>query len=94
MLPRAFLLASGEIGDRTRFNIGTGIKTTDRELHTLVAREAGAADNPTYAPARLGDLRDSAIDSARAADRLGWRPRVNLPDGISATVDYFRGRRG
>lgn len=88
----AFLLASGETGDRRRYNIGTGVGTSDRQLHTLVAKAAGAPDEPEFAPARLGDLRDSAIDPSKAGAELGWAPAYDLGTGIGATVDYFRGQ--
>jgi len=88
---RALMLASGSTGDRRRFNIGTGVQTSDRELHTLVARTVGCRDEPQFAPARAGDLRRSAIDSSLAAAVLGWKPEHQLPAGVSATVDYFRG---
>ena len=88
---RALMLASGSTGDRRRFNIGTGVQTTDRELHTLVARTVGCRDEPQFAPARAGDLRRSAIDSSLAAAVLGWNPDHQLASGVSATVDYFRG---
>jgi UDP-glucose 4-epimerase len=86
----AFVLASGEVGGGTRFNVGTGVQTSDRGLHTLVAESAGAADDPTFEPARLGDVRDSAIDGSLAGKVLGWRPEVALAEGVRRTVDYFR----
>lgn len=86
----AFLLAAEHIGDRRRYNIGTGVQTSDRELHTLIAQAAGAPDEPTFAPARLGDVRDSAIDATRANTEIGWAPAYDLGTGITATVDYFR----
>lgn len=89
---RAFYLASGDVGSGMRFNIGTSIETSDRELHTLVAHVVGVEDNPTFAPARLGDLPRSALSFARAKEVLGWEPEIDLQDGIRATVDYFRGR--
>jgi UDP-glucose 4-epimerase len=73
-----------------RFNVGTGVETTDRGLHTLVAEAAGAADDPEYAPARLGDVARSALDAERAAEVLGWTPRVTICEGVARTVDYFR----
>ena len=73
-----------------RFNVGTGVETTDRGLHTLVAEAAGAADDPEYAPARLGDVARSALDAERAAEVLGWTPRVSIREGVARTVDYFR----
>ncbi len=73
-----------------RFNVGTGVETTDRGLHTLVAEAAGATDDPEYAPARLGDVARSALDAERAAEVLGWTPRVTIREGVARTVDYFR----
>ncbi|MFI7674932.1 NAD-dependent epimerase/dehydratase family protein [Actinophytocola sp. NPDC049390] len=86
----AFVAASGEVGGGKRYNIGTGVQTSDRELHTLVARAANADDKPVFAPARLGDLRASALDAQAATAELGWRPDVSLDEGIRRTVDYFR----
>ena len=87
---RAFYLAAGPIGGGDRFNIGTSIETSDRELHTLVARAAGAPDTPNYAPARLGDVPRSALSYQHAHDVLGWEPRVSIVEGVAKTVDYFR----
>lgn len=87
---RAFVLAAGERGDGTRFNIGTSVETTDRELHTLVAKHAGAPDTPHDFPPRLGDVPRSALSAARAKEILGWEPTVSLDEGVARTVDYFR----
>jgi len=87
---RAFYLASGEIGGGMRFNIGTSVETSDRQLHTLVAEAAGAQDNPEYAPARLGDVPRSALSFARAKEVLGWAPEVDIKQGVAHTVEYFR----
>lgn len=87
----AFVRAAEAVGDRRRYNIGTGVQTTDRELHSLVAAAADVADDPVHAPARLGDLRASALDASRAQRELGWFPSLDLPAGVAATVDYFRG---
>ena len=73
-----------------RFNIGTGVETSDRQLHTLVAAAAGAVDEPEYAPARLGDVARSALDPGLASRVLGWSPRVAIDEGVARTVDYFR----
>ncbi|GAA5041004.1 UDP-glucose 4-epimerase [Thermocatellispora tengchongensis] len=88
----AFVRACGPVGDGGRFNLGTGVQTTDRRLHTLVAEAVGAPDNPSLAPARLGDLPAMAVDPAPAAEALGWRPRTDLPTGLKATVEWARTR--
>lgn len=87
---RAFVLAAGERGDGVRFNIGTSVETTDRELHSLVAKHAGAPDTPEDFPPRLGDVPRSSLSYARAREVLGWEPTVSLDEGVARTVDYFR----
>jgi len=88
----AFVAASGERGSGRRYNIGTGRQTSDRELHTLVARAAGVPDEPGEAPARLGDLRRSMLDSSAARAELRWWPRVDIDAGVRRTVEYFRAK--
>ncbi|MGY4711967.1 NAD-dependent epimerase/dehydratase family protein [Mycolicibacterium sp. CBM1] len=86
----AFVRASGNVGGAQRFNIGTGVETSDRRLHTLVAAAAGAPDEPQLAPARLGDVARSCLDVRKAEMILRWHPQVSLQDGVARTVDYFR----
>ena len=86
----AFVRAGGEAGSGQRFNVGTGIETSTRQLHTAIAAAAGASDDPELAPPRLGDLRRSCLDNSRARDVLGWAPQTGLTDGIARTVEFFR----
>jgi len=82
--------AARDPGDRQRFNLGTGVETSDRELHRAMADTVGCADSPTFHPARLGDVRRSVLDSSLAAKTLGWRPGYDLRRGIAETVAHFR----
>jgi UDP-glucose 4-epimerase len=77
-------------GDGRRFNIGTGRRTTDLELHSLVAAVTGAPDRPEFAPPRLGDLREICLDPSAARHGLGWEPFTSLQEGIERTVANFR----
>ncbi|MGX9788462.1 NAD-dependent epimerase/dehydratase family protein [Mycobacterium sp. MMS18-G62] len=86
----AFVKASGDAGDGQRFNIATGTETSTRQLHSEIAKAAGAPDEPEFHPPRLGDLRRSCLDVSRAESVLGWRPHVKLEDGVARTVDFFR----
>jgi len=86
----AFVRASGQAGGGQRFNVGTGVETSTRQLHAAIATAAAAPDEPEFHPPRLGDLRRSCLDSSRANAVLGWVPKIALKDGVARTVDYFR----
>ena len=86
----AFVKASGEAGGGQRFNIGTGVETSVRQLHSAIAAAVGAPDEPEFHPPRLGDLRRSCLDISRAEKVLGWRPKVIIDDGVAQTVAFFR----
>ena len=86
----AFVKASGEAGGGQRFNIGTGVETSVRQLHSAIAAAVGAPDEPEFHPPRLGDLRRSCLDISRAEKVLGWRPKVTIDDGVAQTVAFFR----
>ncbi len=86
----AFVKAAGPAGGGQRINIGTGVETSDRQLHSVVAAAVGAPDDPKFDPPRLGDLKRSCLDIRSAERVLGWRPQVRLDDGVRRTVQYFR----
>jgi UDP-glucose 4-epimerase len=86
----AFVRAGGEVGSGQRFNAGTGVETSTRQLHSVIAAAAGAPDEPEFHPPRLGDLRKSCLDISRAKRVLGWQPKVPLADGVARTVEFFR----
>jgi UDP-glucose 4-epimerase len=73
------------------FNIGTGVETTVTDLHQLIAGEVGVSRSPDYAEARTGEVQASALDPTRAGRMLGWKPDINLTEGIKRTVDWLRG---
>ncbi|QXJ24645.1 NAD-dependent epimerase/dehydratase family protein [Actinomadura graeca] len=88
----AFARATGDQGGGGRFNVGTGLQTTDRELHTLVAAAAGAPDEPGSAPPRLGDLPAMAVDPGPTREALGWTAATGLREGLADTVAWARER--
>jgi len=86
----AFVRASGGDGDGQRFNVGTGVETSVRQLHSAIASAVGVPDEPEFHPPRLGDLRRSCLDISRAERVLGWTPKIDLDEGVARTVGYFR----
>jgi UDP-glucose 4-epimerase len=79
---RATLAAAGKGGV---FNVGTGIETSVLELYELCRRVAGSELEAEQADARLGELQRSVLDATRAERELGWRPEVDLEEGLRRT---------
>lgn len=67
-------------------NIGTGRGTSVLDLARMMLRMAGAGGPgpavPEFGPAIPGDTEYSVSDPALAASVLGWRPAVDLADGL------------
>jgi UDP-glucose 4-epimerase len=81
----AFVKAGSVPGARGRFNIASGIETSLLELYDTLREVTGRGPEPTFAPARAGELRRVALDPGRAADVLGWRAVTPLRDGLART---------
>ncbi|MDZ7631760.1 MAG: GDP-mannose 4,6-dehydratase [Gemmatimonadaceae bacterium] len=83
------LPAPGKLDDRG-FNIGTGIETTVIDLAAELQRAAGTTVPLENAAARAGEQRQSCIAIGKAGEHLGWTPQVTLPEGLKATIEFFR----
>ena len=83
---RATVSAVGQEGGV--FNIGTGRETSVLELYELCRAAAGSSTEATHAPARLGELQRSFLDTKRSAAELGFAAMVALEDGLAATWEW------
>ncbi len=86
---RANLLAA-ERDLQGPLNIGTGLETDVNRLYALLARAAGSSLPPRYADAKPGEQLRSSVDASLAEKLLGWRPTVELEEGLRRTVAWFR----
>lgn len=83
-------LAALERGDGGTFHVSTGIPVTVNDLFRKLAILTEYRQEPRFGPPRKGDVYRIALDNAAAAEGLGWRPAVQLEEGLALTVDYFR----
>jgi UDP-glucose 4-epimerase len=72
------------------YNIGTGRQTTVAEVHRLIAAVLDGSSMPRYAAARTGELDAIALDATKAEKELGWKPAVDLVEGIQRTMQWLR----
>ncbi len=73
-------------------NIGSGTRTNLNELAKTLARLCGVPHiGPRYEAERAGDVRHSQADIGLARQLLGYVPAVSLEDGMTQTVEWYRG---
>ena len=91
---RAYVLAGGLFGQAPGafglFNVGTGQKTRIMDLARIISEITQHPRDPEFSPSRQGDILHSVADVSKIRDRLGWRPRVSLEQGLKATIEWMR----
>jgi UDP-glucuronate decarboxylase len=71
-------------------NIGNPGEFTILELAQLVIRLTRSKSKLEFRSLPEDDPRQRKPDIALANEKLGWKPKVLLEEGISKTIDYFR----
>lgn len=88
---------AGEPGVRGEgFNVGGG---PDRALSLLeltadLERRTGRPARASHAAWRPGDQRVFVADTRKAEERLGWRPRVSVSEGLDRLWEWLSENRG
>ena len=72
-------------------NISTGVGTTVNQLFDKLAGETGYERPSVYAPDRTGELKTSVLANGRAAELLGWSPKVMMNQGLRNTLEWLKG---
>jgi UDP-glucose 4-epimerase len=55
-----------------------------------VAEITGTPDSPEFCPPRPGELQRIALDVGLARRLVGWRPHLDLDQGLAQTVTWLR----
>ena len=77
-------------GNGVSFNIGTGEKTSVNQIFESLQSIIGYRWGPEHGPARHGDVYKISLDSSKAIRDLDWTPKMEMAEGLSQTVEYFR----
>lgn len=81
--------ASAELDERRVFNIGGGAPASIRSALELIAALAGRELDVRYLERERGDVRDTAADTSRAAEVLGFAPSTTLAEGLGAEFEWL-----
>lgn len=71
-------------------NVGTGKETDVLTISRLIRKNAQSMVQAKYGPAKTGEQQRSCLNNSFALKSLGWKPMVELGEGIRRTVEYFK----
>jgi dTDP-glucose 4,6-dehydratase len=84
------LLVSDTVGP---VNLGGTHEVTMTELAETLIEVADSTSTLTYVPRSVDDPQVRRPDTTLAEDALGWKAQVELRDGLTRTIDWFRAQR-
>jgi UDP-glucuronate decarboxylase len=71
-------------------NLGNPVEISVRTLAERVIALTGSKSKIIFKPLPVDDPKQRCPDITLAKNVLGWKPTVDLDDGLGRTIDYFR----
>jgi dTDP-glucose 4,6-dehydratase len=73
-------------------NIGNPAEMTIKQIAETIIEMTGSTSQIVYKPLPEDDPKVRRPDITRARTLLGWEPKVELREGLTKTIDYFRSK--
>ena len=77
-------------GDAQPTNIGNPNEFTMRQLADMVIELTGSKSTIVTMPLPSDDPKQRQPDITKARTQLGWEPKIQLREGLTRTIEYFR----
>lgn len=87
-LAKAIIVCLDNYGADQQINIGTGIDLTVSELAEKIAKSTGFSGSINWDLARVDGTPQKVLDIQKITN-LGWKPTINLDQGIKLTVEWY-----
>ena len=87
-LAKACEILMKEYDDDSPINIGSGQEISIHELAKIIAKTVGYGGQIEFDKSKPNGTPRKALQNNRIS-RLGWKPEINLADGISTTYEWY-----
>ena len=87
-LAKAIIVCLDKYDSDQQINIGTGIDLTIAELAEKIAKNSGFTGNIDWDVTREDGTPQKVLDIQKITN-LGWKPTINLDQGIKLTVEWY-----
>ena len=84
------LLAAERYNDPDPVNIGSGFEISIKDLALTIARLTGFEGQMIFDKDKPNGQPRRALDTSRAAERFGFRAKVNFEEGLRRTIEWYR----
>jgi GDP-L-fucose synthase len=92
-LADAVSIALEKYDGNLHLNVGTGEDLTIKELADLISKEVGYSGEIIWDHSKPDGTPRKVLEVSRMKN-LGWKPKIELKDGIRKTIEYFRNVKG
>lgn len=86
---RALFTTNSEAFNKV-YNVAVGESVSVNKLYKIIGDLSGNDKNPSYAPERKGDIKNSLADISMAKNLLDYEPNYLCREGLDITVAWFR----
>ena len=76
------------------FNVARGQRASLLELIQILSGLVGRTPKVVHGEPRPADVKHSEAEISRIEERLSFKPRVSLEEGLRRTVEWYRSRKG
>jgi UDP-glucose 4-epimerase len=91
-LAKAHVLALAPEAENQVINVDGPVPVTIREVAEITAELAGDVE-VSFGPTRPGDLKPQTVRNDKAVEVLGWKPEVDIRDGMRRSFEWYRANR-
>ena len=84
------LLAAESLEAPAYVNLGSGVEVSIRELVELIAHHTGFKGPISFDASKAGGDSRRLASSAKSRDLIGFRPEIDLEEGMRRTVAWYR----
>jgi nucleoside-diphosphate-sugar epimerase len=75
----------------TPINLGNPQELSMLEVANLVLKLTASSSGIELLPLPADDPKQRCPNIAKARDLLGWEPKIEILEGLSKTIEYFKG---
>ncbi len=79
--------ATASTVDRAILNVGSGVETSIQDLASLILKQTGSKAAVVRAPRTSAGVARMCADLTQAEEKLGFRPRTLLEEGLAKTLE-------